>query len=191
MCKCHQSRRQFLQHRLHGLHGRLLRQPVLPRAQLARRHGAGHRRIGLPRAGLRLSAGRQRRPRHRDRHRHRFLCRLHRRRARARPASPIPWANLLPITLKTPQTGRTFALNPVSHRRAEPLQRRPRRHRCQHRHAGRARHQRRRSMPTPSSCPTRSSRTSIRPPHGRPSPPTSAAASTWAGAAPSPTPSKP
>ena len=34
------------------------------------------------------------------------------RRAPARPASHIPLASLLPITPKTPQSGRTFALNP-------------------------------------------------------------------------------
>ena len=39
------------------------------------------------------------------------FSRLHRP-APARLASPIPSPNLLPITLKTPQTGRTFALNP-------------------------------------------------------------------------------
>ncbi len=33
--------------------------------------------------------------------------------ARARRVSPIRSANLLPITLKTPQSGRTFALNPA------------------------------------------------------------------------------
>ncbi len=48
-----------------------------------------------------------------------------------------------------------------------------------------------RSTQTPSSSPIRSSPTSIKPPHGRPSLPILVAASAWAGAAQWPTPLKP
>ena len=57
------------------------------------------------------------------------------------PGLAYPLSDLLPITLKTPQTGRTFALNPGFDGRAEPVQRRPRGHRRQHRHADRSRDQ--------------------------------------------------
>ena len=63
--------------------------------------------------------------------------RLHRARSGA-PGLAYPLANLLPITLNTPQTGRTFALNPLSPA-CRTFQRRPRGHRRQHRHTDRSR----------------------------------------------------
>ena len=113
---------------------------------------------------------------------------------RARSGAPglaYPMSELLPITLKTPQSGRTFALNP-SLGGVQTLF-----------NAGRAAIVANTgtlvapATKTQINCQLRSaarfacSRTSIKPPHGRPSPPISAAASASAGAAPSPTPSKP
>ena len=100
------------ENRFHGFHGRLLCQPLLPRAQLARGHGPGNRRIGLSRAGLRLicraatTATALSSPR--------IPIPIHAF-TQARSGAPglaYPMGNLLPITLQTPQSGRTFALNP-------------------------------------------------------------------------------
>ena len=62
------------QNGFNGLDGRHVRQPVSAWAELYGRHGAGNGHIGLSRAGLRVLAGRQRRPRHGDRHRSGLLC---------------------------------------------------------------------------------------------------------------------
>jgi uncharacterized protein (DUF1501 family) len=105
------------------------------------------------------------------------------------PGLAYPMSSLLPITLKTPQSGRTFALNPALTGVQNLF------------NAGRAAivantgtliapATKAQVKPTPCRCPPRSSRTSIRPRHGRPSPPTAAAPSMWAGAARWPTSSK-
>ena len=90
---------------------------------------------GLSRAGLHLSCRRQRRPRNGDRDGLRIPSAHSRRRGRARRGLLTALGDLLPIVLKTPQSGRTFALNPYSGRRAESFQCRSRRDRCQYRHA--------------------------------------------------------
>ena len=52
------------------------------------------------------------------------------------PGLAYPLNELLPITLKTPQSGRTFALNPFAWWGAESVQRRARSHCGQYGHAG-------------------------------------------------------
>ncbi len=149
----------------------------------------GNRLVRLQGPGLRLPAGRQRWPRHRHRHRHRLLLRLHRgalRRARPRlsarrtccPSRPAPRRAAAPspsIPLSPAcRTSSTPAAPPSSPTPARLSLPPPRR----------------RSRPTPFRCLPRSSPTSIRPPRGRPSPPTAAAPSMSDGAARSPTSSR-
>ena len=99
-------------HRLHGFHGRPLRQPVSSRAQLARRHGPGEHGGTDYRAlvCIYLQGGN-------DGHGTVIATDADSYAAftTARSGAPglaYPMGELLPITLKTPQSGRTFALNP-------------------------------------------------------------------------------
>ena len=61
----------------------------------------------------------------------------------------IRMADLLPVALKTQQSGRSFALNPDLTGSTGSFQRQPRRHHRQYRHTDHPCHQRRRSTPTP------------------------------------------
>ncbi len=57
------------------------------------------------------------------------------------PGLAYPMSELLPIVLRTPQSGRTFALNPALSRSAEPVQRRARCDCRQYGHLDRSRDQ--------------------------------------------------
>ncbi len=81
MCKClnkfEQSRRQFLRTASLATMSGLYASPMILGLNSLAAMAQGTGAIGLSRAGLRVSAGRQRRPRHGDCHRRRFVFSVH------------------------------------------------------------------------------------------------------------------
>jgi hypothetical protein len=124
----------------HGVDGGHIGQPILFSASTPWRPWRNRAPLRLSRAGLRLSAGRQRRPRYGDRHRPEFLQRLHAG-ALGSAGTRVPHERAAADYAEDAAKRPHLCAQPQLGRSAKPVQRGPRGDCGQLRHADCSRHQ--------------------------------------------------